>query len=33
MRLFKPVDFKLKAHLKINTSSKREFKLQKHNKS
>ena len=33
MRLFKPVDFNLKAHLIINTSSKREFQLQKHNKS
>ena len=33
MRLVEPFDFNLKAHLIINTSSKREFQLQKHNKS
>ena len=33
MRLLKPVDYKLKVLLIINTSSKLEFQLRKHNKS
>ena len=33
MRLLKPVDYKLKLHLIINTSSMLEFQLRKHNKS
>ena len=33
MRLPKPVDYKLKVHLKINTSSMLEFQLRKHKKS
>ena len=33
MRLLKPVDYKLKVHLIINTSSMLEFQLRKHKKS
>ena len=33
MRLLKLVDYKLKVHLTINTSSMLEFQLRKHNKS
>ena len=33
MQLLKPVDYKLKVHLIINTSSMLEFQLRKHNKS
>ena len=33
MQLLKPVDYKLKVHLIINTSSMLEFKLWKHKKS
>ena len=33
MRLLKPVDYKLKVHLIINTASMLEFQLRKHNKS
>ena len=33
MRLLKHVDYKLKVHLMINTSSMLEFQLRKHNKS
>ena len=33
MRLLKHVDYKLKVHLIINTSSMFEFQLRKHNKS
>ena len=33
MRLLKPVDYKLKVHLMISTSSMRKFQLRKHNKS
>ena len=33
MRLLKPVDYKLKFHLIINTSSMLEFHLRKYNKS
>ena len=33
MRLLKPVDYKLKLQLIINTSSMLEFQLRKHNKS
>ena len=32
MRLLKPVEYKLKLHLIINTSSMLQFQLQKHNK-
>ena len=32
MRLLKPVDYKLKVHLIINTSSMLEFQLRKHKK-
>ena len=31
MRFLKPVDYKLKVHLMINTSSMRKFQLRKHN--
>ena len=33
MQLLKPVDYKLKVHLIINTSSMLEFQLRKHKKS
>ena len=33
MRLLKPVDYKLKVHLIINTASMLEFQLRKHKKS
>ena len=33
IRLLKPVDYKLKVHLIINTSSMLEFQLRKHKKS
>ena len=33
MRLLKPVDYKLKFHLIINTASMLEFQLRKHKKS
>ena len=33
MQLLKPVDFKLKVHLIINTASMLEFQLRKHKKS
>ena len=33
MRLLKPVDYKLKIHLIVNTSSMLEFQLWKHKKS
>ena len=33
MRLLKPVDYKLKVHLIINTSSMLKFQLRKHKKS
>ena len=33
MRLLKPVDYKLKVHLIINTSSMLKFQLRKHDKS
>ena len=33
MRLLKPIDYKLKVHLIINTTSMLEFQLRKHKKS